>query len=128
MLKNLEILRMAQSLAAHAGARQALAAGNLANADTPGYRARDLADFATVYGGDAADTGLRQTRAGHLGAASGGAVARMVEQRGAADPNGNTVSVEAEMMRAAAIRGQHDMALAIYRSTAGMIRSGLGRG
>lgn len=127
MLKNLEVLRMAQALASHAGMRQGLAAGNMANADTPGYRARDLAAFAEVYRATGPETGQRATRARHLSTGTGASF-RTVEDPATTKPNGNTVSVEAEMMRAAEIRGQHDMAMAIYRSAAGVIRSSLGRG
>ena len=74
MFEKLELTRMAQSLAAHAGARMALVAQNVAHADTPGYRARDLPAFADVY--DGAETALRATRPGHIGtAAVAGAVA-----------------------------------------------------
>lgn len=41
---NLNILQMASQLAAHSSARQAVIAENIAQADTPGYRARDITD------------------------------------------------------------------------------------
>jgi flagellar basal-body rod protein FlgB len=44
------------------------------------------------------------------------------------DPNGNSVSVEREIFRAAGIRQQHEMALAISQSLSGALRSALGRG
>lgn len=125
MFEKLELTRMAQSLAAHAGARLALVAQNVAHADTPGYRARDLPDFASAY--DQAGTGPRATRAGHFGKAAPDAL-RPMDTGGWADPNGNSVSVEAEMIRAAEVRQAHDMALAVYRSTSGIIRAALGRG
>ncbi|MFD1807778.1 hypothetical protein ACFSHQ_05285 [Gemmobacter lanyuensis] len=49
MFEKLQIVRMAQALAGHAGARQGEIARNIANADTPGYRARDMPDFAAAY-------------------------------------------------------------------------------
>ena len=59
MFEKLEITRMAQALSAHAGARLGLVAQNVANADTPGYKARDLPDFAEVWrgGADLPETG-----------------------------------------------------------------------
>ena len=42
MFDRIETLRMASSLTAHAAERQKLIAQNVANADTPGFRARDL--------------------------------------------------------------------------------------
>lgn len=126
MFEKLEIVRTAQALAAHAGARQGLVARNIANADTPGYRAQDLPDFAETLAGDGA---MRATRAGHLGA-GGAASADPQPQvaRNAAGPDGNGVSLEAEMVRAADIRQQHDLALSVYRSASGIIRTSLGRG
>ena len=47
--------------------------------------------------------------------------------RGAASPDGNTVSLKQEMVKAVEVRQQHDMALAIYRSTAAILRGSLGR-
>ncbi len=126
MFETLEVTRMARALAAHAGARMGLVAGNLANADTPGYRARDLPDFAQVYG-EAAD--LRATRAGHLaGGPSASARPVLLPAGLAGSPNGNSVSIEGEMVRAADIRQQHDMALAIQRSVSVITRTALGRG
>ena len=51
---NLSILNLASALAAHASARQDVIAENVAHADTPGYRARDIADFASILGSDPA--------------------------------------------------------------------------
>lgn len=126
MFEKLELSRMAQSLAAHAGARLSLVAQNVAHADTPGYRARDLPAFADVY--DSAGTTLRASRPGHIGGATHAADARPVDAGGWADPNGNAVSLETEMIRASEVRQAHDMALAVYRNTAGILRAALGRG
>jgi flagellar basal-body rod protein FlgB len=65
MLENIEVMRMAHAMAAHAGQRQALTAQNIAQADTPGYRTQDLSPFAQTY--KSAEP-LTATRAGHLGA------------------------------------------------------------
>ncbi len=127
MFEKLEIVRMAQTMAAHAGARQAEIARNIANADTPGYRARDMRPFNEVY--ERGASGLRATRPGHLGAVT--AASAEAEERligGTAAPNGNSVSLEAEMVKAVEVRQQHEMALAIYRSSSNVVRASLGRG
>ncbi len=126
MFEKLEITRMAQDLAAHAGARMGVIAQNVANADTPGYRARDIADFAEIYADRAMD--MAATRPGHLTAtpALAGYEAQVVVESGA--PNGNSVSLELEMTKSAEVRQEHEMALAIYRSTSEVIRAALGRG
>ncbi len=125
MFEKLEITRMAQALAAQSGARMAVIAENVANADTPGYKARDLPAFAEVY--EAGGQEMRATRPGHLTAPSR-SVAPMPEvARGHDSPNGNSVSLEAEMVKSVEARQSHDMALAIYRATSDVIRASLGR-
>ena len=127
MFEKLEITSMAQSLAAHAGQRLGVIAQNVANADTPGYRARDVQDFETVW--RAADSGeMRATRAGHqtFGTMQSGQEETVIA-RGASSPNGNSVSIESEMVKAVETRQQHEMALAIYRGTSEVIRASLGR-
>ena len=123
MFEKLEITRMAQAMASHAGARMGVVSQNIANADTPGYKARDLPDFAQAYQAQGA---MKTTRAGHLGAAEQPVPAPR-GQTAMADPNGNTVSLEAEMVKAVEVRQQHDMALSIYRATSDMLRTSLGR-
>ncbi len=123
-VNKVEVLNMARAMAVPAAARQGVIAANVANAATPGYRARDLASFADVWRGQG--TALRATRAGHLGGAAQAGVPQLAD-RLHASPNGNAVSLEAEMVKAAEARQQHDMALAIYRSLSGNIRTSLGR-
>src|SRR5690606_8836086 len=45
LFERIDTMRMARDLGAHAANRQRVIAMNVANADTPGYRARDLRDF-----------------------------------------------------------------------------------
>ncbi len=124
MFEQLSITRMAEALAGHAGARLGLIARNVAQADTPGYKAMDLPDFAATYQDGEA---MRATRPGHFTSA-----ARMMEPLaqpswGEASPDGNTVSLEHEMVKSVEVRQQSDMALAVYRNTADIIRASLGR-
>lgn len=122
-----EIMQVASALAAHAAARQSAIAGNVANADTPGYHARDLADFADAYRG-AEHGALRQTRPGHLGATGGPVEPELVERPGPGhmSPNGNNVSIETEMVAAAAVQRDHDIALTVYRKSLDILRTSLG--
>ena len=74
MFGQIDTIRMARDLGAHATARQQTVARNVANADTPGYRAADLRDFADIWRDQPRD-GLRATRAGHVAATGWGAAA-----------------------------------------------------
>ncbi|NEY91136.1 FlgB family protein [Tabrizicola oligotrophica] len=126
MFEKLQITAMAQSMASHAGARMGLIAQNVANADTPGFKAMDLPSFAEAY--RAAEPGaLRQTRVGHLGGLEAETLTTPRQTSGAEAPNGNSVSLEEEMVKAASARQDHEMALAIYRNTSDIIRASLGR-
>jgi len=123
MFEKLELTRMAQGLAAHAGARLGVVAANIAHADSPGYKTRDVPPFAESYAQLGA---LRATRPGHLGAAESGVPeARIVPAQTSA--NGNSVSLETEMVKGVEVRQQHEMALAIYRNTSEIVRASLGR-
>ena len=77
MFDRIDTLRMASSLTAHASARQGLAARNVANADTPGFRAHDLGRFAETYR-SAPATELRATRPGHASGISWGGPDRAI--------------------------------------------------
>ena len=127
MFDRIEIFQMATGMARHAAMRQALVARNIANADTPGYRARDLPSFAETYR-TAPQLALETRRPGHMRppAPAGGFGAVEIADD-PASPNGNTVSLEMEMVRAADIRRQHELALSIYASSLNILRSSIGR-
>lgn len=78
-------------------AKAEVIAGNIANADTPHYKARDL-DFqaALATARDSGNTGLRTTHSGHIPGPSG--VTAAVTERGddRIGPDGNTVQMEVE--------------------------------
>jgi flagellar basal-body rod protein FlgB len=126
MFEKLELTRMAQALASHSGARMGVIAQNIAHADTPGYKAQDLPSFDRVF--QAESGAMRATRPGHLSAASTGAALVAERAPGREAPNGNTVSLEGEMVKSVEARQSHEMALAIYRATSDVVRASLGRG
>ena len=129
MLDRIEVFRMAAAMASHAGTRQAVVAQNIANADTPGYQARDVRPFADLVRKDAAGFQTRATRSGHLHGPMSPLRPEIVMAEGAvANPNDNKVTLEDEMLKAVDVKRQHDRALAIYRSGLTILRASLGRG
>ena len=127
MFTGLNVFRMAHAMATHAGQRQALVAQNMANADTPGYHARDIESFADAW--RAEKSGMQATRPGHLGASDGASGRyREIETDTPVDPNGNAVSLELEILRSVEVKRQHDRAIAIYKSHLNVLRASLGRG
>ena len=125
MFDKIELFQMAQGMSTQANARMAITARNVANADTPGYRAQDIASFAETYESPAGN--MRSTRAGHSLASGSQAPMATVDAPGASSPNGNTVSLETEMMRSVEVRQQQELALAIYKSSLNILRTSLGR-
>jgi flagellar basal-body rod protein FlgB len=122
------LLKMAQSLARHAGARQTQIAKNIANADTPGYRARDLVEFSETYQQSKTRTELRSTRQAHMEIQVSRPRFDTIDLGGQASPNGNTVAIEAEMVRGTDAKSSHDLALSVYKSSLDILRTSLGKG
>lgn len=116
MATDLNIFAIAGAKARYAAQRQTVIAQNVANADTPGYRARDVEPFEKALA-RAATTGNQINPR-----------FRTVETLGASSPNGNTVSLEEEMMRASAAVRDHEIASTVYAKAIGMLRAALGRG
>lgn len=121
MIEMPAILRLAAGAAAHAANRQGVIATNVANADTPGFRARDMAAFSP---GD--DFELRRTDVRHLAGLDGGA--RITVSRDAsADPNGNTVDLEDQVLRGIEAARVHNRAVTVYKNNIDILRAALGR-
>ena len=127
MFERIDTLRMADALIAHGAKRQRLIATNVANADTPDYRAKDLAGFARSYD-ETAPTGLRATHDRHIpGSGWGMGASRLIDADGEPAPNGNTVSIEDEMFRLADAKREFDLALTVTKTSLGLIRTSIGR-
>ncbi|MGI3169839.1 FlgB family protein [Pseudooceanicola sp. C21-150M6] len=128
MFQDLQIFQTAGRLAQHSAARQAIIAENIANADTPGYKARDISPFSDDDANYSADHSMRQTRSGHLD--SIGSLRLFTDklyESADVNPNGNSVSLEEQMVMAIDVKRRHDRALAIYRSGLNILHSSLGR-
>jgi flagellar basal-body rod protein FlgB len=109
----LYVMDIAERRAEWASVRQAAIAGNVANADTPRYRARDIEPFVV----DAGRTRLQlsTTRASHMALTPLEVHASKVEEGAAWDVahSGNTVSVDEELVKAAETRRHHRLALTV---------------
>lgn len=125
MFESIETFRIAHKMAVHAGQRQAVIAQNVANADTPGYSAKDIPDFKTVVNPKDGSV-QRATRQQHLhGQIAGSGVFAVSPVKAMHSPDGNSVSVETEMLKAVEVKRQHDRALAIYKSGLDVLRQTL---
>ena len=126
MLGKLELFKLAHGLATHANARQTKISANIANVDTPGYKAQDIRPFAESYRAPNTQNGLRATRAGHSFSSQPGQITiEPIVRTSGKSPNGNSVSIESEMVEAAEVRQAHDLALTVYQSALGIMRSSI---
>jgi flagellar basal-body rod protein FlgB len=112
--------------------RQKLLAENVANANTPNYRARDLKqlDFRTQLEASLSTSraGLSVTQPGHIRGATG---TRGFDQNPAGgfetSPSQNSVVLEDEMMKVAQTQLDHQTAISLYQRSIGMIKTALGK-
>ena len=127
MLENLTVFDLASAMARHATVRHRVISENVANADTPGYRARDTQPFSAVVN---ETFHLRGTREGHLAARAGaqGGPVRIEEIAYTASPDGNSVSLADQSRRAVEATGQHRLATTVYSKAVDILRLGLGPG
>ena len=110
--------------------RQRLLAENVANADTPNFRPRDLAPpkFDRSDAG-AASLGARCAPAGHATSAARAEPLRSRPQAGSYDvrPTGNAVNLEDEMMKVAANQMDYQAATTLYTRSLGLIKIAIGK-
>jgi flagellar basal-body rod protein FlgB len=93
------IFNLAQQHAEWLAARQATAASNIANVNTPGYKALDVAPFEQVL--DRTRLEMSATSAAHMQPTSGRFEALEMEREQGWDVtySGNTVTLETELMK-----------------------------
>ena len=110
--------------------RQRLLAENVANADTPGYRPRDLTppDFGRQVQQAGGQLHLALTSPAHL-SGIGGASSFPTERPAKYDvrPAGNAVNLEDEMMKVAANQMDHQAAISLYSRSMGLLKTAIGK-
>ena len=107
--------------------RQEVLARNIAHADTPGYRARDVTPFAQYLVAAGSPAGLVRTNPAHLAAARGGSPAARPGPAEEASPDGNGVSLDEQAIKVADTDSAHALAMGLHRRWVGLFRTALGR-
>jgi flagellar basal-body rod protein FlgB len=122
-MKDLALFSIASQRTQWLGARSAALANNIANADTPGYKARDVAPFEAALA-SAAVVPVR-TNAAHQAPEGAGSRNWDLVPRPAvtAKHSGNTVSAEVELMQLGDVRSQHSLVTGIVSSFHRMLLS-----
>jgi flagellar basal-body rod protein FlgB len=103
--------------------RQTTISGNVANANTPGYRARDVEPFADVL--DKTKLTMVATSASHIGVSPSRAEAEKVKKSDSWDivHSKNSVSLEQEMIKAGEVNRQHSLNTSIVKTFHRMLLS-----
>ncbi len=110
--------------------RQKLLAENVSNADTPGFKPRDLKSPTFSPAGAQVSSGVRleQTAAGHIASQPmrGGEDPRNA-RRFETTPSGNAVNLEDEMLKAAQNQSDYALAASLYQKSLQMLRTAVGK-
>ncbi len=114
--------------------RQKVLAQNIANANTPNYRPKDLTkvDFGTVLKGVTSDNGIRPetTSAMHMPSPSGidDPDSRKMKKTYDVAPTGNAVILEEQMVNTSQTMTDFNLMTSLYQKNINMIRISLGVG
>jgi|HubBroStandDraft_5_1064220.scaffolds.fasta_scaffold155074_1 flagellar basal-body rod protein FlgB len=130
-ISDIPILSMLRSRMQWGQARQEVLAENVANADTPNYRARDIAapDFSRELS-LVSSVGLERTDPNHIaGPAGGGDSPFSTDASGRYEirPRGNSVSHEDEMMKVGSNQMDYEAVTSMYTHSLGLIRIAIDR-
>lgn len=112
--------------------RQSLLAENVANAETPGYRGRDLKAYGFaehMRNLSVATISTTATDPGHIVKASSGAGDPNARQLNSFEitPEGNGVTLEDEMMKVTSNQMDYQAVTAVYSRSLRIIKTALGR-
>jgi flagellar basal-body rod protein FlgB len=113
---------LASTQARWLSARQTAIAGNIANANTAGYRAVDVEPFSKMLEGTSGVT-LAATEPGHLGRSLEASIRRREVEAAKLTPSGSGVVLEDEFVKAGEVRRDFEMNAAIVRAFHRMLLS-----
>ena len=136
---DLPIIEMMKQRMHWLAARQQVLAQNVANADTPGYTARDLKqlDFGGMVKRSGPVLAPVATQASHIGSPVMGAGFRPGQATGGqifkrpdfeTTPGGNSVVLEEQMIKVAETQMDYQTVTGLYSKSLGLIKIALGRG
>ena len=112
--------------------RLGLLASNIANADTPNYRAQDLKqiDFRKVPANKVFSSALTRTHEGHIKGSGTDQSFRITRENAdyEINPSGNSVVLEEQMLKSTQNAGDHQLVTSLYRKHISLFRIALGRG
>ncbi len=114
-LDSMSFFQLASQRMEWLGKGQQVVAENIANADTPGFKARDVSPFEDLVEG--ARTGaVNRTHAAHISGSGGSNGVRVSTDDTAWETSidGNTVALEQQTLKASEISGSYQLATLLY--------------
>jgi flagellar basal-body rod protein FlgB len=141
MLEEIDLFRLTGDRMRYLTERQAVIARNIANTDTPGYQAQDTAPF--TFDSTLLRTGAAASNAGHAPAltlvrtdpghiplppASAAAASMTKDAASTEKPDGNTVSLEEQMVKSADIGNGFALASAAYTKSLSLMNIAIDAG
>lgn len=104
--------------------RQKVLSENVANADTPGFKPRDL----RAPSKDTFSVQLAQTEGAHMGGIAGSqTAASKAGQKFETVPSGNAVTLEDEMLKVAETQMDYQTVASLYSKSLGMLLIAVGK-
>jgi flagellar basal-body rod protein FlgB len=108
--------------------KQAVAAGNLANLDTPGFRAQEV-KFADALNNELQATGLAGDHPLHIGSGASAAKSEVVDVAGLASRrDGNNVQLDREMLNLTRAGGEFTQAQTVLAAKFRLVRYAINEG
>ena len=131
-VSDIPILAMLRTRMAWHQERQRVLANNVANADTPNFKPRDLMppDLGRKAPPAAGPVALVRTDPLHLGASGAGGGPQLAAETPShyqTPPAGNAVNLEDEMIKVAGNQMDYQMVTTLYSSGLGLIKTALGK-
>ena len=129
--QNIALFKALGAKMAYLDQRQKILAQNVANADTPSFRPRDLSplQFDRTQPTASGQISLARTENVHIASADGGSNRFQAARYGGyeARPSGNAVNLEDEMIKVAANQMDFQAATTLYTRSLGLIKTAIGK-
>lgn len=119
-MSGIYLFDIASMQARHLAVRQATIAGNVANANTPDYKARDVTPFAQVLAG--AGFGMAQTASAHVEGAGAGTRVQDTKDGWDVLETASGVTLEQELLKAGTVAREHSLNTGIVKAFDRMLK------
>ncbi|MGN6550213.1 MAG: flagellar basal body rod protein FlgB [Pararhizobium sp.] len=123
-MQPIQLFHLAAKQAHWLSVRQDVVAGNVANVNTPGYRAMDVEPFADVLAKE--QTAMAATNPAHFGGVGSDGtvkVENVADDTVEIKPSGNSVTLAEELIKTGDIRREFQLNVNVVRAFQGMMMS-----